>query len=55
MIGLLHTWSAIQRYKLEFGIDPVENLVPELAEAWGDITIDKTATWKITVKIGRKK
>ncbi|HMQ61045.1 MAG TPA: hypothetical protein PKE06_10285 [Flavilitoribacter sp.] len=55
MIGLLHTWSAVQRYKLEFGVDPVENLAPELPEAWGDLTKYKTATWKITVKAGRVK
>lgn len=33
----LGTWSAVQRYRLEIGRDPVEELLRDsLAEAWGD-------------------
>ncbi|MCU0396292.1 MAG: class I SAM-dependent methyltransferase [Chitinophagaceae bacterium] len=34
MAGYLRTWSAVQKYKAENGLDPVDALVPQLAAYW---------------------
>lgn len=53
MIGLLHSWSATQKFIDAKGYDPVENIIPDLLKVWGNSTAKKTASWKIKMKAGR--
>lgn len=36
LIGYLNTWSALNHYKKEEGSNPLEAIVPELKQAWGE-------------------
>lgn len=51
--GWLRSWSATQRYIDRNGHDPVELLIPDLLDAWGDKSIRQTFSWKLILKAGR--
>jgi SAM-dependent methyltransferase len=55
LLGYLKTWSSVQKYIVQNGIDPVEKLRPELTQAWGDHTKQRTITWDIYLKFGKVK
>lgn len=55
MNGYLNTWSATQRYITTNGHNPVDMVMDRLAEVWGNADDEKTATWKLTMKVGRKR
>lgn len=54
LIGLLNTWSAVQRYKDQNGSSPVDLVEKELSTAWGDKSQSKIFTWQLVLKVRRK-
>ncbi|WP_299462322.1 class I SAM-dependent methyltransferase [uncultured Microscilla sp.] len=55
LLGYLKTWSSVQKYIVQNGINPVEKLRPELTEAWGEEGRQRTITWDICLKFGEVK
>ena len=53
-LAYLNTWSAAQRYRRDRGTDPVEEIRPEFANAWGGSDTRRTAYWPLIVKAFRK-
>lgn len=47
LTGYLRTWSAVQRWEQAKGRDPIAELSPALAQAWGDITKPRTVRWPL--------
>lgn len=52
LLGYLRTWSATQRFLQEKGRDPVEEIAPELAKAWGNAD-ERLVIWPLSTRIGR--
>ncbi|MDH5180857.1 MAG: class I SAM-dependent methyltransferase [Gammaproteobacteria bacterium] len=52
LLGYLSTWSAVQRYMAERGIDPVLSMQPRLQSAWGDVRVRYTQ-WPLSLLVGR--
>lgn len=52
--GYMQTWSATQRGAKVLGRDPMEPVVPQLAQAWGDPLCLRTVTWPLVVRAGRR-
>lgn len=53
LIGYLGTWSALQKYRKEKGEDPRAMIIPKLQAAWGDLRLEKTVTWPLSVRLFR--
>jgi ubiquinone/menaquinone biosynthesis C-methylase UbiE len=53
LLGYLRTWSAVQRFKEEHKIDPVEALAQDLNREWGRPEEDKPIQWPINMRVGR--
>lgn len=53
LLGLINSWSALQRYIRKNDHNPIEGLEKDLKRAWIDMDEKKEATWKITLKAGR--
>lgn len=53
VLGYLGTWSATSAYRRRTGIDAVEELRPELLEAWGDPGRPRRLRWPIHLRVGR--
>jgi SAM-dependent methyltransferase len=51
-VGYLSTWSSVQAYIKANGINPLQNLYPQLATAWGDKEGIKTINWPLYVLAG---
>lgn len=47
LTGYLRTWSAVQRWEQAQGRDPIMELSPALAQAWGDITQPRIVRWPL--------
>jgi SAM-dependent methyltransferase len=54
LVGLFHTWSAVQRYKDRNGKDPVALIEKDLDTAWDGGPLPKLFTWELVLKAGRK-
>lgn len=54
LLGYFRSWSATGRYIQARGEDPVAALTERLAEAWGDPETERTVTWPLAVRAGRK-
>ncbi len=52
LLGYLSTWSAVGRYRVTLGEDPLERLRPPLAAAWGSAE-RRRLRWPLTVLAGR--
>ena len=52
LLGLFHTWSAVQRYKDSKKLDPVAFIEKDLKTAWGKEEKQKFK-WELTLKLGR--
>lgn len=52
LAGYLRTWSSTQRFIKAEGYDPVDVLLLELTEAWGDPEEIKRITWPLIIKAG---
>ncbi len=48
----LGTWSATNRYLREVGRDPRELIFPELCQAWGDASQERTIRWPLMMRAG---
>lgn len=47
LLGYLGTWSAVQRWQRQHGRDPIAELAPALARAWGDVTRPRSVRWPL--------
>lgn len=52
LVGYLHTWSAVQRHITANGKDPLELILPDLNNAWGDPAQSRTIIWPIFMRAG---
>lgn len=55
IVGLLDSWSAVQRYIDANTTNPVDIICEDLESAWGGREELKTVTFKLTLKVGRNK
>ena len=55
LLGYLRTWSACARYKKQHGVDPVANILPELADAWGEAETTRPVYWSLSLHICKKR
>lgn len=53
LLGYLGTWSAVQKFKSAHGRDPLADVVPRLAERWGESARVRAVRWPLAVKAGR--
>jgi len=53
LLGYLRTWSATARYIKECGVDPVSELEPNLAHAWGDASEPRLVRWPLHLRAGK--
>lgn len=52
LLGYLRSWSAVSRYRVAFGVDPVDEVARALAAAWGPA--DRVLMrWPVTLRVGR--
>lgn len=54
LLGLVGSWSAVQRYIQENKKDPVQLLEDELVSVWGNREEKKEMNWELILKIGKK-
>lgn len=53
LVGFLASWSATQRYLEARGQNPLDEILPELQEAWGDADATRLVKWPLHFRIGR--
>ena len=53
LVGYVRTWSAVQRYVADTGVDPVSAFAHELARAWGDPGLARAVRWPLVVRAAR--
>lgn len=53
LLGYLATWSAVRRFREAIGEDPIAQIAPELAAAWGDAARPRRFTWPLHLRVGR--
>jgi len=53
LVGYVGTWSPVRIFAAERGYDPVEELAPKLAAAWGDAERKRLIRWPLNFRIGR--
>ena len=53
LVGLIKSWSALQRYIDKYGKNPVDELENGLQKCWGNSEDKKEATWKLILRVGR--
>jgi ubiquinone/menaquinone biosynthesis C-methylase UbiE len=52
--GFLYTWSAVKRFIMELGHDPVSKLQTTLTPLWSDSQSTKTVRMPVFLRVGRK-
>ncbi len=50
LVGYLCTWSAVRKFEVEEGINPVEQLYDKIADLWGDPEQKRVTRWPLTLK-----
>jgi ubiquinone/menaquinone biosynthesis C-methylase UbiE len=50
----ISTWSAVQRYSRDTGVDPVVTLEDRLRTVWGDPSQPREVSWPVELRVGRK-
>lgn len=53
VLGYCASWSASARYRAALGRDPIDQLRPALAAAWGEPDSPRSLHWPLTVKASR--
>ncbi|HEX9651083.1 MAG TPA: class I SAM-dependent methyltransferase [Cyclobacteriaceae bacterium] len=53
LLGLIHSWSAVQRFIQKTGRDPVLELKDKLMTCWGLPEQKRKIKWKLTLKVGK--
>lgn len=51
--GYLGTWSSAQGYRRATGLDPLDEIRTELADAWGAPGRRRRVTWPLLMRVGR--
>lgn len=51
--GYIRTWSATRAFIKQHRLDPVDDLMRELARAWGASQQSRLARWPVAMRIGR--
>jgi SAM-dependent methyltransferase len=54
MLGYLRTWSAVQRYARDKGLDPVTLIEEKLSSLWGPADHKRPIHWPLSLRWGRK-
>jgi hypothetical protein len=52
--GYLSTWSAVNRYRVERGEDPMPAITRALADAWGNPDATRRIRWPLSLRVARK-
>jgi SAM-dependent methyltransferase len=52
-IGFMASWSGTQRYLASQGRNPLDEILPELRDAWGDEDHSRLVKWPLYFRIGR--
>lgn len=52
LVNYIGTWSAVQRYRAETGIDPTRELFARLHPHWGNPAIQREIVWPIALLAG---
>ena len=55
LLGYFSTWSAVQAYQDELKINPLDALKVKLRACWENPVERKHFTWKVAMKVGRKR
>lgn len=50
----LRSWSASQRYRQRTGRDAVDEVMADMAAAWGDPAAARRVRWPLTLRVGRR-
>ncbi|MBS1958867.1 MAG: class I SAM-dependent methyltransferase [Bdellovibrionales bacterium] len=53
LMGYFSTWSAVQLYKDQHGVDPTVRLRAQLVKEWGNSDARRTLEWKLALKVAR--
>ena len=53
LLNYLETWSAVQKYRLEKKIDPLDLIRNELEQYWKDELDEKQVSWEINLKVAK--
>jgi ubiquinone/menaquinone biosynthesis C-methylase UbiE len=53
LLGYLSTWSAVRRYMAKRNSDPIAEVEPLFAAAWGDPDVRRPIRWPLMVRVGR--
>ncbi|NDE90468.1 MAG: class I SAM-dependent methyltransferase [Alphaproteobacteria bacterium] len=53
LIGYLSSWSAVKKYKMTNGIDPVQELEKKLIPLWEDPQVSKSIVMPIHMRVAR--
>ncbi|HEV8381019.1 MAG TPA: class I SAM-dependent methyltransferase [Gemmatimonadales bacterium] len=51
--GYIRTWSATRAFIKQHRVDPVDDLVRELGQAWGAPQQSRLARWPVAMRVGR--
>jgi len=51
-IGYLNTWSAVKQFIQQQQRNPMDEILPALKQAWGDLQQEKTMTWQLPLRVG---
>lgn len=54
LLGFLSTWSAVGRYRMSVGTDPLRELAPDLGSVWGEEE-RRQVRWPLTLRAARKR
>jgi SAM-dependent methyltransferase len=54
-LDYIATWSAVQRYQRDTGVDPIRDLAARLSGQWGDPTTVRMGEWPVAMRVGRKR
>lgn len=54
VLNYIQTWSAVQRYQRDTGVDPMPPLRQRLMTRWGDPATVREVTWPVSLRAGRR-
>lgn len=53
LLGYLASWSAVQRYVVQHGCDPLDQVREDLRVAWGAPGATRRIEWPLALRVGR--
>lgn len=54
LLGYLNTWSAVKKYQLEIGINPIDSIYENILGLWGEPEKVVPITWPLSLKVWLK-